>query len=53
MKQKTKVVETEKIKGENKIKRCIKLLWRVVVNSNNNLLVDKTVKNYLNEIMWH
>ena len=53
LKQKTKVVETEKIKGENKIKRCIKLLWRVVVNSNNNLLVDKTVKNYLNEIMWH
>ena len=52
-KQKTKVVETEKIKGENKIKRCIKLLWRVVVNSNNNLLVDKTLKNYLNEIMWH
>ena len=47
-KQKTKIVETEKLKGENKIKRCIKLLWKVVVNSNNNLLFDKTLQNYLN-----
>ena len=47
-KQKTKIVETEKLKGENKIKRHIKLLWKVVVNSNNNLLFDKTLQNYLN-----
>ena len=52
-KQKTKVVETEKLKGENKIKRCIKLLWKVVVNSNNNLLFDKALKNDLNTVMWH
>ena len=51
--QKSKIVETEKLKGENKIKRCIKLLWKVVVNSKNNLLFDKTLKNYLNAIMWH
>ena len=50
-KQKTKIVETEKMKGENKIKRSIKLLWRVVVNSNNNLLFEKTLKNYLNAIL--
>ena len=49
--QKTKIVETEKMKGENKIKRSIKLLWRVVVNSNNNLLFEKTLKNYLNAIL--
>ena len=47
----TKIVETEKLKGENKIKRCIKLLWRVIVNSNNNLLFEKTLKNYLNAIL--
>ena len=47
-KQKTKIVETEKLKGENKMKRYIKLLWKVVVNSNNNLLFDKTLQNYLN-----
>ena len=23
------------------------------MNSNNNLLVDKTLKNYLNVVMWH
>ena len=51
-KQKTKIVETEKLKGENKIKRCIKLLWKVFVNSNNNLLFDKALKNYLNAVMW-
>ena len=52
--QKTKIVETEKRKGENKIKRSIKLLWRVVViNSNNNLLFEKTLKNDLNAVMWH
>ena len=26
------------------------LLWKVVVNSNNNLLFDKTFMNYLNAI---
>ena len=52
-KQKTKIVETEKLKGENKIKRCIKLLWKVFVNSSNNLLFDKTLKNDLNAVMWH
>ena len=52
--QKTNIVETEKRKGENKIKRSIKLLWRVVViNSNNNLLFEKTLKNDLNAVMWH
>ena len=52
--QKTKIVETEKRKGENKIKRSIKLLWRVVViNSNDNLLFEKTLKNDLNAVMWH
>ena len=50
-KQKTKIVETEKLKGENKIKRRIKLLWEVVLNSNNNLLFDKALKNYLNAVM--
>ena len=48
-----KIVETEKLKGENKIKRHIKLLWKVVVSSNNNLLFEKTLKNYLNTIMWN
>ena len=52
-KLKTKIVETEKLKGENKIKRHIKLLWKVVVSSNNNLLFEKTLKNYLNTIMWN
>ena len=52
-KQKTKIVETEKLKGENKIKRRIKLLRKVAVNSNNNLLFDKALKNYLNAVMWH
>ena len=52
-KQKTKIVETEKLKGENKIKRRIKLLWKVVVNSNNYLLFDKALKDYLNAVMWH
>ena len=52
-KQKTKIVETEKLKGKNKIKRCIKLLWKVVVNSNNHLLFDIALKNYLNAVMWH
>ena len=47
-KQKTKIDE----KGENKIKRHIKLLRKVVVNSNNNLLFDKALKNYLNAVMW-
>ena len=50
-KRETKIVEREKLKGENKIKRCIKLLWRVIVNSNNNLLFEKTLKNYLNAIL--
>ena len=52
-KQKTKIVETEKLKGENKIKRHIKLLRKVVVNSNNNLLYNKALKNDLNAVMWH
>ena len=52
-KLKTKIVETEKLKGENKIKRHIKLLWKVVASSNNNLLFEKTLKNYLNTIMWN
>ena len=52
-KQKTKIVETEKLKGKNKIKRCIKLLWKVAVNSNNHLLFDIALKNYLNAVMWH
>ena len=47
-KQKTKIDE----KGENKIKRHIKLL-RKVVNSNNNLLYNKALKNDLNAVMWH
>ena len=50
-KQKTKIVETEKLKGKNKMKRCIKLLWKVVVNSNNHLLFDVALKNYLNAVM--
>ena len=50
-KQKTKIVETEKLKGKNKIKRCIKLLWKVVVNSNNHLLLGIALKNYLNAVM--
>ena len=52
-KQKTKIVERRKTKGENKIKRRIRLLRKVIVNSNNNLLFDKTLKNYLNAVMWH
>ena len=48
-KQKTKIDE----KGENKIKRHIKLLRKVVVNSNNNLLHNKALKNDLNAVMWH
>ena len=52
-KQKTEIVETEKLKGENKIKRLIKLLWKVVVTSNNYLLFDKALKDYLNAVMWH
>ena len=48
-KQKTKIDE----KGENKIKRHIKLLRKVVVNSNNNLLYNKALKNHLNAVMWH
>ena len=51
--QKTKIAETEKLKGENKIKRNIKLLWKVVVSSNNNVLFEKTLKDYLNTIMWN
>ena len=52
-KQKTKIVEREKMKGENKIKICIRLLRKVNVNSNNNLLFDKTLKDDLNAVMWH
>ena len=53
-KQKTKIDE----KGENKIKRHIKLLRKVVVNSNNNLLYNKALKNYLivdqsNQFIWN
>ena len=48
-KQKTKIDE----KGENKIKRHIKLLRKVIVNSNNNLLYNKALKNDLNAVMWH
>ena len=48
-KQKAKIDE----KGENKIKRHIKLLRKVIVNSNNNLLYNKALKNYLNAVMWH
>ena len=40
-KQKTKIVETEKVKGESKMKRGIKFLGKVVVNSNNNVLFTK------------
>ena len=50
-KQKTKIVETEKLKGKNKMKRCIKLLWKVVVNSNNHLLRGIALKKYLNAVM--
>ena len=50
-KQKTKIVETEKLKGKSKMKRCFKLLWKVVVNSNNHLLFDVALKNYLNAVM--
>ena len=51
-KQKTKIDE----KGENK--RHIKLLKKVVVNSNNNLLYNKALKNYLivdqsNQFIWN
>ena len=52
-KQKTKIVERENMKGENKIKRRIRLLGKVNVNSNNNLLFDKALKNDLNAVMWH
>ena len=52
-KQKTKIIERKKRKGENKIKRRIRLLRKVVVNSNNNLLFNKTLKNDLNSVMWH
>ena len=52
LKQKTKIVEREKMKGENKIKRHIRMLRKVVVNSNNNLLFDKDLKNYFNAVMW-
>ena len=52
-KLKTKIVEKMKMKGENKIKRCIKLLWKIVVKSNNNFLFEKTVKNCLKAIMWN
>ena len=52
-KQKTKIVKRKKRKGENKIKRHIRLLRKVVANSNNNLLFDKTLKNDLNAVMWH
>ena len=48
----TKIVETEKMKAENKINRGIKLLWKVVVNSNNTNIFQ-TLKNYLNTIMWN
>ena len=48
-KQKTKIDE----KGENKIKRHIKLLRKAFVNSNNNLLYNKALKNDLNAVMWH
>ena len=41
------------MKGENKIKRRIRLLGKVNVNSNNNLLFDKALKNDLNAVMWH
>ena len=52
-KQKTKIVKRKKMKGENKIKISTRLLRKVIVNSNNNLLFDKTLKNYLNAVMWH
>ena len=52
-KQKTKIVERKKMKGKNKIKISTRLLRKVIVNSNNNLLFDKTLKNYLNAVMWH
>ena len=52
-KQKTKIVETEKLKGKNKMKRCFKLSWKVVVNSYNHLLFDVALKNYLNAVMLH
>ena len=52
-KLKTKIVEKMKMKGENKNKRCIKLLWKIVVKSNNNFLFDKTLKNCLKAIIWN
>ena len=52
-KQKTKIVERKKMKGKNKIKISTRLLRKVIVNSNNSLLFDKTLKNYLNAVMWH
>ena len=48
----TKIIETEKMKAENKINRGIKLLWNVVVNSNNTNIFQ-TLKNYLNTVMWN
>ena len=50
-KGKTKIVEGEKMKGEYKIKRHIRMLRKVNVNSNKNLLFDKALKNYLNAVM--
>ena len=41
------------MKGKNKIKISTRLLRKVIVNSNNSLLFDKTLKNYLNAVMWH
>ena len=49
----TKFVEGKNRKGENKIKRRIRLLRKVIVNSNNHLLFDKTLNNDLNAVMWH
>ena len=40
------------MKAENKINRGIKLLWNVVVNSNNTNIFQ-TLKNYLNTVMWN
>ena len=40
-------------KVKTKLKDIIKLLRKFVVNSNNNLLYNKALKNDLNAVMWH
>ena len=49
-KQKTKIVEREKMKGENKIKRHIRMLRKVNVNNNRKYRKGK-VKTKLKDIL--